>query len=624
MAGKKMAVVEDFVEYHLFLVSEEPSDAVQRKQILKQYIELILAKFAHLLAPYIWQNQPFNLRYYAKKGNIPAHIGGVTSFGDNIEDEWFIVYLIQQITNEFPALAARIEDNDGEFLLIEAADFLPKWLEPENSSNRVFFYHGKLCIIPLRQVDEEQPGSTKPIELPQALALLSSHSEKLLAAESISKAIRRRLEGYPAKIRDSLHRAHCFVPAGIVAVLKERPNLVSAAVQAFYLRDPIDLKACRVFRYFTPETRALASVRFTKCLYAQLVQQKFQPDRRSGYMLPALSHPQYKAYETGMKLAHGFEILCSKCPMPAADAKKSPLQSPLWAGFLDTLKKNDYFKGEMEGSVLYSELLKKSELYFQQSVVTPDSSASMGPGEEVLHLLQTLPVNMEELKGEEGNLPPDEDDIWLNISPENLEQILQDAAGPTDSVPVSDVNEQKYDLSEVTESMKAFISKVSSHEGAEVPWDLSNTPINFDLDSFKRALDNIIGSSPESLDSDDLESEEDFEFLESEEEQQMPPSEALGSLRSYMEVMDQELAQTNIGKSFTRKSNDDSAEPGTVETEQVNMEEKNADEPSYAPVDVDLNLVTNLLESYSSQVGLAGPASNLLQSMGVHLPDDTN
>ncbi|PNJ40599.1 ECD isoform 8, partial [Pongo abelii] len=43
-----------------------------------------------------------------------------------------------------------------------------------------------------------------------------------------------------------------------------------------------------------------------------------------------------------------------------------------------------------------------------------------------------------------------------------------------------------------------------------------------------------------------------------------------------------------------------------------------------APVDVDLNLVSNILESYSSQAGLAGPASNLLQSMGVQLPDNTD
>ena len=40
------------------------------------------------------------------------------------------------------------------------------------------------------------------------------------------------------------------------------------------------------------------------------------------------------------------------------------------------------------------------------------------------------------------------------------------------------------------------------------------------------------------------------------------------------------------------------------------------------PVDVDLNLVKNLLASYSSQQGLAGPVSNLLGSLGLSLPDD--
>ncbi|XP_064285398.1 uncharacterized protein LOC135305592 [Passer domesticus] len=66
----------------------------------------------------------------------PAHLGGTTAFGDNVEDEWFIVYLLREITREFPGLAASIDDNDGEFLLKEAVDFLPKWLNPENSENR--------------------------------------------------------------------------------------------------------------------------------------------------------------------------------------------------------------------------------------------------------------------------------------------------------------------------------------------------------------------------------------------------------------------------------------------------------------------------------------------------------
>lgn len=70
-------------------------------------------------------------------GGVPAHLGGRTEFGDNVEDEWFIVYLLKRITRAFSQLAATIQDNDGEFLLIETAEYLPKWLDPESSENRV-------------------------------------------------------------------------------------------------------------------------------------------------------------------------------------------------------------------------------------------------------------------------------------------------------------------------------------------------------------------------------------------------------------------------------------------------------------------------------------------------------
>lgn len=66
---------------------------------------------------------------------------------------------------------------------------------------------------------------------------------------------------YPEQIQASLHRARCFLPAGIVAVLRLRPSLVAAAVQAFYLRDAGDLRACRrPFRAFPAEQRVMALV----------------------------------------------------------------------------------------------------------------------------------------------------------------------------------------------------------------------------------------------------------------------------------------------------------------------------------------------------------------------------
>ena len=45
-------------------------------------------------------------------------------------------------------------------------------------------------------------------------------------------------------------------------------------------------------------------------------------------------------------------------------------------------------------------------------------------------------------------------------------------------------------------------------------------------------------------------------------------------------------------------------------------------EADLKPVNLDFNLVKNLLASYSSQGGLAGPTSNLLGSMGISLPED--
>uniref|UniRef100_A0A2K5L464 Ecdysoneless cell cycle regulator n=1 Tax=Cercocebus atys TaxID=9531 RepID=A0A2K5L464_CERAT len=640
----KLATMEDTVEYCLFLIPDESRDSDKHEEVLQKYIERIMTQFAPMLVPYIWQNQPFNLKYKPGKGSVPAHMFGVTKFGDNIEDEWFIVYVIKQITKEFPELVARIEDNDGEFLLIEAADFLPKWLDPDNSTNRVFFHHGELCIIPApRKPGAESWLPTTPPTIPQALNIIAAHPEKILASESIRAAVSRRIRGYPEKIQVSLHRAHCFLPAGIVAVLKQRPRLVSAAVQAFYLRDPIDLRACRVFKTFLPETRIMTSVTFTKCLYAQLVQQRFVPDRRSGYRLPPPSDPQYRAHELGMKLAHGFEILCSKCSPHFSDCKKSLVTaSPLWASFLASLKKNDYFKGLIEGSVQYRERLEMAENYFQlssrsvaQAGVLPSSwdysSLAMSPGEEILTLLQTIPFDIEDLKKEAANLPPEDDDQWLDLSPDQLDQLLQEAAGKKESESISkEEKEQNYDLTQVSESMKAFISKVSTHKGAELPREPSEAPITFDADSFLNYFDKILGPRPHESDSDDLD-EEEFECLDSDDdldfETHEPGEEAslkgtLDNLKSYMAQMDQELAHTCIGKSFTTRKQ---VEPVSQTTDNnSDQEDSDTGESVMAPVDVDLNLVSNILESYSSQAGLAGPASNLLQSMGVQLPDNTD
>ena len=38
---------------------------------------------------------------------------------------------------------------DGEFLLVQAAEHLPAWLEPDTAENRVFVKSGELHIKPV-------------------------------------------------------------------------------------------------------------------------------------------------------------------------------------------------------------------------------------------------------------------------------------------------------------------------------------------------------------------------------------------------------------------------------------------------------------------------------------------
>lgn len=65
------------------------------------------------------------------------HLYGLTFYGENIQDEWYIVEIICHLTKIYPHVIGRIFDADGEFLLIEAAEVLPKWADPDTCAQKV-------------------------------------------------------------------------------------------------------------------------------------------------------------------------------------------------------------------------------------------------------------------------------------------------------------------------------------------------------------------------------------------------------------------------------------------------------------------------------------------------------
>lgn len=158
---------DDAVEYSLHLISSSPTPAAadevalaraRLQEVQKSASELV----KDLLKDYIWQREAFGLQitkengmsvyiyiyrmsgrtFFSRhsadnKGAGKTFLQGRTSFGDSIEDEWVIVYLLRELTKKYKDLWVRVVDSDGEFLLIEAAAHLPAWLEPEVADNRV-------------------------------------------------------------------------------------------------------------------------------------------------------------------------------------------------------------------------------------------------------------------------------------------------------------------------------------------------------------------------------------------------------------------------------------------------------------------------------------------------------
>ncbi|KAK7113122.1 protein ecdysoneless homolog [Littorina saxatilis] len=731
MAGFPQArrLPEDVLEYLLIPQLPERIEEDNVVPSLERISDSYLGHIGPMVIDYIWQNEGFTLKTVAAQGDIPPHLVGRTNFGDNIEDEWFIVYLLYELSKSFSDLVIRVSDNDEEFLLIEAADHLPKLLNPETAENRVYIYGGKLHIIPM----PHNPGqvSAFPLFTPtveEAVALIRNPALDTCASQPIQECLSRRLERCRAKLVDNTHYANTYVPVSVAALLKEKPQLVSSAVQAFYYRDPVELKVCRTMNHFKPENMVVTRVRFTRCLYAQLLQQKFRPDKHSGFMLPSASNPKFKEQDLGMKLSHGFEILCARCRSSSSNGSNNSnrtqhtgnMYDVRWSRFLTSLNHKGYFKGELEGSQLYKSLLENAKTFFLSQLTDSERNDS-DLAREIVQMLPDLSTDVGPWKKLEKTLAPSDDDTWLDLTPDNLDAMLQSSEGQQGS--------KNADASDVVNSMNAFINKVSSVDGVEFPEkhkgdEDGEGDVDLDGTSFIHAMQKIFdfkddddGSSSEMSEYDwEENSDDDMGHQErtpgtrpamptakpvSLKPQTRPtskpparpakppalppkpparPSKAPKQRKdpevvAIMEAMDRELAQTEVGKSFERDpprpkplrfdpkpkarntnptattaaptstsapptpsssggasklvsrpakptASRPSRPPPPVPRKTSSSVDVEDEDDDFRPVSIDINVVKNTLESLRAQQGLPGPASNILQSMGIALPTE--
>eukprot|EP00051_Salpingoeca_urceolata_P016049 m.211723 g.211723 ORF g.211723 m.211723 type:complete len:689 (+) comp18576_c0_seq7:129-2195(+) len=561
---------------------------------------------------------------------------GTTRVGDNIDDEWFVVWLVQHLTavltSTHPAvpgdvsLAATVRDLDGELLLIEAGDQLPRWLDPTTAHNRVFLYEGRTHVVPQPESPATLgllPTGSPPFE--RALDLVRSATVDTLATSDIQLAIDTRLKGYPQRALASLHRARCLVPENVLKVLQRDPQLVAAAVTAFYERDPIDMKACVKMKHFPPSTRVEGQVLLTRCLYAQLSQQRFQPGPSFGRRPPP-SSPDCKAFDLGAKLACGFEMLVARAPPDDDPTSEHDFASDArWQRFVANLQQQGYFRDNIEGSKQYKELLAAAARSYGQSIVGRDDGCS--DGGVALSFMEEAGQCVRSLLREErdSECPTfesvvDDDDGWMYLSPQGLDDLLQSyiQRGVENLAP-----DQELLVNDAAQRVKSFMSKVSSFEGAVGEIDTSEFFSDDDDD-----WDDDDGADDDGDDGNQGHGDDEDDGVAdgvgskgrgdgAGETKRAKPVDVDGdvflhSLQSMLGLLSDMSDSGAAGGQDTGSAGGDLRPWQELEAAMQDELDTTAAAPSATPDDT----MRHLLESLGAQQGLAGPSSTLLGSLG--------
>lgn len=493
------------------------------------------------------------------------------------------------------------------------------------------------------------------------LVELRHNSTAHIVTSSIAKCIADRIICFPDNIVDNLHCATVYVPVAAAALLRHNPQLMSWAVRAFCHRDQVDLKACRAMKHFPPENRVYTRITFTKCLYAMLSHQNYLPDRRTGWNLPKLTEPTYKAHLMGVKLASGFEILA------AQDKSTENIENTkCWQTYVESLEKRGYFQGFLENSKDHVRLLSSAKQYYANAIANVPVAQDIG--HDILSTLKTLDFSVDDYPMNESNLSKDDNDDWMNVSPEDLDNMLAKRYGIKRTISSGGVANGNFDASaafELTDNIAQFLDKKSDFIGAEPVADDDNgdsqesmrvqpvppirakratakatklstdtisetdspigTQIDFNPDLFQNHVHEMLNLMiPEDnweSNSDMSDFGEDTDLERNMDEMSGDPSNEDASrteIEKYMDQMDRELARTTIGQSF-EKAKPTKGSTGSKQSQYKPYDDSLDDIDEFTPVDIDVNTLKNMAHSYQSQFGGPGPASSLLGSMGIKL-----
>ena len=242
---KSMGNLDDYVAARIYFDDiKKLTDATESHAFLRAKAAQCTDFVAPDLAHYLWHRDGFAFEIVTqiedaqfvgdkdvKECDFEPHLRLHIRYGDNSEDEWFLIWLLYRITKEFEETTADVWDLDGNPLLIEAGHVIPKWINPDNSEHRVFIRNGTLHI--LAPSTKKTPIATprQGLQLVDALARLRKEDSANIAKSNIQRVIRQRFSNYPAKALEfATHNVRAVLPENIAKILVQHPQLISVAM----------------------------------------------------------------------------------------------------------------------------------------------------------------------------------------------------------------------------------------------------------------------------------------------------------------------------------------------------------------------------------------------------------
>jgi len=462
----KHADEEDVVHYAIY--SSKADECLE--DLLNRCLPCVVSQ----MTAYIWHDEPFSLEIDQEKRCLK----GRTHYGDNVEDEWFVVALLIKITKEVRNTVVRVTDQDGEVLLIEAANELPRWAqEPDVAAGRVFIHDGQVHLLPI----SERPSDLSPFpagapnDIAKAAQVVADHAFNTRASDRVQETVMARLKSFPNSWEDNLHYLHVRLPVKAARLLHQSPQLISGIVHRLLDSDPDDIKSLRAMETFPPTDLIETGVHMTKCLYAMLSSKSCWPAKGLKWSLPPQQNPNFNKAIDGFKLAAGMELLAHDTK-ERADKMAPKVETAL----VNRLTDLGYFRDLLPGSKEYNALLAEAQLFFADKAAKEDPKLSLF--KECLKRQEDF-ASAEETARPSRLTKPADGQEWLQHDQESMDQLLEAHFG----LKASEGDDG------LMHRLSDFLDAESDLKGVEHDLEDLDKPIKaFNADEFQVAMEKMV------------------------------------------------------------------------------------------------------------------------------------